>query len=83
MGSDYRFFHELVERVGLARLEVEPANSLIINILLPLIPWILIFSFIWFFVRSSRKRHSRTQLVISGPGRWIPDPPAPQQAAPQ
>jgi preprotein translocase subunit YajC len=79
MGSDYRFFHEIVERVGLARFEVEPGNNLVINILLPLVPWLLIFGFVWFFIlRPLRQRSSNRQLIISGPGRWIPDPPAPQ-----
>jgi ATP-dependent Zn protease len=82
MGSSYQFFHELVDRIGLAKLAVEPNNSLVINILLPLIPWLLIFSFVWFLIRSSRKRHSGNQLVISGPGRWIPDAPATTLQAP-
>jgi ATP-dependent Zn protease len=53
------------------------ANNYLVNILLPLIPWLLIFGFIWFFVFRQLRRTTRQQCLIAptGPGRWIPDPP--------
>lgn len=33
-----------------AQVTVDNNSSLLVNILVPLIPWLLIFGFIWFFV---------------------------------
>jgi cell division protease FtsH len=44
-------FHEWLHRHrGDAKVEIKNNNSYVINILLPVIPWLLIFAFIWFFV---------------------------------
>src|SRR4051794_21665767 len=44
-------FHEWLHRHrGDAKVEIKNNNSYLVNILLPVIPWLLIFAFIWFFV---------------------------------
>jgi ATP-dependent Zn protease len=60
------------------------ANNYVLNILLPIIPWLLIFGFIWFFVFRQLRKTTRQQCLIAptGPGRWIPDPPPPTGPAP-
>jgi ATP-dependent Zn protease len=77
MGADWEFVKWLLDKSGnTARVEVHSANNYVINILLPLIPWLLIFGFIWFFVfRNLRKTARQAQCVITGPGRWVPDEP--------
>jgi ATP-dependent Zn protease len=75
--GDWKFMQWLLETgQGSTRIDVRGANNYVVNILLPLIPWLLIFGFIWFFVfRNLRKTQQATRFVISGPGRWVPDEP--------
>ena len=75
--DSWPFLEWLLAHRGGAVVSVEPqANSYVLNILLPVIPWLLIFAFIWFFVFRSLRNAGRTQhTVITGPGRWVPDPP--------
>jgi cell division protease FtsH len=40
----------LMQLRGDARVEAKNESNLLMNILLPLVPWLLIFGFIWFFV---------------------------------
>jgi preprotein translocase subunit YajC len=35
---------------------VETSANLLVNVLLPLVPWFLIFAFIWFFVFRQLRR---------------------------
>jgi cell division protease FtsH len=48
--ADWQFTQYINERRQNAEVRVENRQNLLINILLPLIPWILIFAFIWFFI---------------------------------
>jgi ATP-dependent Zn protease len=76
--GDWAFIQWLLEHRRGADVYVRGQNSLVTNILLPLIPWLLIFGFIWFFVfRPLRKSTSikPTQVLITWPGRWVPDEP--------
>ena len=80
MSGNWQFVQWLIEtgRGASAVVEVRSQNNLLANIVVPLIPWLLIFSFIWFFVfRQLRKagKTNQTTAVITGPGRWIPDEP--------
>jgi len=43
-------FRELLKTKVTTRIEVDNRDSFWVNILLPFIPWLLIFGFIWFFV---------------------------------
>ena len=40
----------LLDHAGNAKVEAENGNSFLLQFVVPLIPWILIFGFIWFFV---------------------------------
>ncbi len=52
MGSaSWDFVKDIIEKASATtRVEVENNNNLILQFVLPLIPWLLIFGFIWFFV---------------------------------
>jgi ATP-dependent Zn protease len=79
MGSNWDFVRWLLENSrGTATVEIRNANNVLVNILLPLIPWLLIFGFIWFFVFRQLRKTScikTAQAVATGPGRWVPDEP--------
>ena len=79
MGGNWGFVQWLLqEGRGTTRIQVRSGSNLVTNILVPLIPWLLIFAFIWFFVfRQLRKagQTTRNQVIITGPGRWVPDGP--------
>jgi len=71
-------FRWIMDHKASAVVEAENNQNLLINILVPLIPWLLIFGFIWFLVTRSLRGACRAQhVVLTGPGRWVPDPPAP------
>lgn len=75
---DWAFTEWLTKNSNGADVRFQSSNSLIINILLPLIPWLLIFAFVWFLVLRALRKAQETrapQLVITGPGRWVPDEP--------
>jgi len=48
--SNGAYLAELRKKSTDARLEAQNNSNLLMNILVPLIPWLLIFVFIWFFV---------------------------------
>jgi len=75
--DSWAFMEWLLANRGGAVVSVEPQSAgVVANILLPVIPWLLIFGFIWFFVfRQLRHAGRGQQVVIAGPGRWVPDPP--------
>ncbi len=75
--ADWAFVKEIDARTGDAKVYVENDDSLLVNILLPLIPWLIIMSFVWFLIRRLAARpQPGPQLIVAGPGRWIPDTPA-------
>lgn len=55
-------------------VQAEPTNGILSNIILPLIPWILILGFLWFFVfRQLRKNGAQRQpmplVTVNSEGR--------------
>jgi cell division protease FtsH len=65
-------FLELLKANKPTRISAEEKNNFWISMFLPLIPWILIFGFIWFFVfppapRRRRGQHARQLRQIQGP----------------
>ena len=84
MGENWAFVNWVLSNRGSATVSVAETNdSVVMNILLPVIPWLLIFSFIWFGVFRQLRKAGKNQVVITGPGRWVPDPPiGPPAAAP-
>ncbi|MEO6434361.1 MAG: AAA family ATPase, partial [Tepidisphaeraceae bacterium] len=58
----------LVKR-GNAKVTVENSPNLLLNILVPLIPWLLIFGFIWFFVFRQLRNSSGAGGMLGNFGR--------------
>ena len=79
MSCDWNFVRWLLDKTGdTTTVDVRSTNNYVPNILLPLVPWVLIFGFIWLFVIRPLRPTRRTgpaQILISGPGRWVPDEP--------
>jgi cell division protease FtsH len=48
--SNGAYLVDLMNKRGATKVEAKNQSSLLMNILLPLVPWLLIFGFIWFFV---------------------------------
>ncbi len=68
----FEFTKYLIEIQGpskTTRIEVEGGNSLLINILLPLVPWLLIFGFIWFFVFRQLRNSAGAGGMLGNFGR--------------
>jgi len=51
------------------KFEFKQNNNLVINLLLPLIPWLLIFGFIWFFVFRQLRNSSGAGGMLGNFGR--------------
>ncbi len=47
LSGNWEFVQRLMEH---ADVRVDQGGNLLMNLLLPLVPWLLIFAFIWFFV---------------------------------
>jgi cell division protease FtsH len=60
---------ELLSRKGNAEITIDDSQSLLINLLLPLIPWLLIFGFIWFFVFRQLRSSSGAGGMLGNFGR--------------
>jgi ATP-dependent Zn protease len=89
--SNWQFTQWVLDNATGARVSADSGGSLLMNIVVPLIPWALIFGFIWFFVfRQLRGQSVRgqqpTPVYIVNPGSpaaapgsvaGVP-PPAPQ-----
>jgi cell division protease FtsH len=54
---------------GQTRWEVKDTNSILVNFLLPFIPWLLIFGFIWFFVFRQLRNSAGAGGMLGNFGR--------------
>jgi ATP-dependent Zn protease len=73
MGSNWAFVQWVLDNSNGATVNTDSGGSLLMNIVVPLIPWVLIFGFIWFFVfRQLRGQAGRPQqpwpVVVVNPG---------------
>ncbi|HEY2589502.1 MAG TPA: ATP-dependent metallopeptidase FtsH/Yme1/Tma family protein [Tepidisphaeraceae bacterium] len=71
-GSNWAFTQFLLEKSSPGTvIAAEPVNNVLNNVILPFIPWLLIFFFIWFFVfRQLRKNNASRQpmpVVVVNP----------------
>src|SRR3954462_8663989 len=48
--TDWQFTRDILDHKGTAAVNVENSQNLVLQVVIPLIPWLLIFGFIWFFV---------------------------------
>jgi cell division protease FtsH len=68
--SNWEFTQTLLEAVGkTATVQAEPTNNIIVNILLPLVPWLLILAFIWFFVFRQLRNSAGAGGMLGSFGR--------------
>jgi ATP-dependent Zn protease len=75
-GGEFATLQYLTDNAQGAKVYVENGPNLLMNILVPLIPWLLIFGFIWFFVfrqlRNVRKPGTPVEpmrvVVVNMPG---------------
>jgi len=71
MSQSWSFLQWLLDHRMDAEVRVENNQNLLVNLLLPLVPWLLIFLFVWFFVfRQLRKASTQprpTPVYIINP----------------
>jgi hypothetical protein len=73
VAGSWPFTQWLLDNANGARIEADNGGNLLVNIVVPLIPWVLIFGFIWFFVfRQLRGQGARPPqpwpVVVVNPG---------------
>jgi cell division protease FtsH len=62
MGAQWPFAQWLISHRGQAKITATNNQSLLLQVVLPFIPWLLIFGFVWFFIfRKLRNSASRSQ----------------------
>jgi ATP-dependent Zn protease len=91
VSSDWKFNEWILANANGAQVSAETGGNVMTNIVVPLIPWLVIFGFIWFFVfRQLRAQAARGQqpmpvyVVNPGfPGSAPPPPPAVLPPTPQ
>jgi cell division protease FtsH len=67
--GDWRFIEWLNEHRGTAAVTLRNNQNLILQVLLPLIPWLLIFGFIWFFVFRQLRNSAGAGGMLGNFGR--------------
>jgi ATP-dependent Zn protease len=79
--AGWNFTEWLLENRRNATVGVRNNDNLLLNILVPLIPWLLIFGFIWFFVFRQLRAAQATKtepmrvIVVNPPSEQQPPPP--------
>ena len=78
--AGWNFTEWLLENRRNAVVGVSDDDNLLLNILIPLIPWFLIFAFIWFFVFRQLRgaqagRAEPMRVVVVNPATIEPPPP--------
>jgi cell division protease FtsH len=79
-GQDWRFVQWVLDNRSGAVVDVANNPNLLIDILVPLIPWLLIFAFLWFFVSRQMKniqaqRPPSPVYIVPPPSGTPPSPP--------
>ncbi|HEY8750517.1 MAG TPA: ATP-dependent zinc metalloprotease FtsH [Tepidisphaeraceae bacterium] len=70
MTSQWEFINKLLNATGkTADIKAEPSNNILVNILLPLVPWLLILAFIWFFVFRQLRNSAGAGGMLGNFGR--------------
>lgn len=65
--QSWPFLQWLLQNGKSANVRVETTQNLAVDLLLPLIPWLLIFAFIWFFVFRQLRTQVRNQQAHPKP----------------
>lgn len=67
--ADWQFMRDLLEKRRTAEVRVEVNQSLWLNLLLPLIPWLLIFAIIYFFIFRQLRNSAGAGGMLGSFGR--------------
>ncbi|HYO09976.1 MAG TPA: ATP-dependent zinc metalloprotease FtsH [Tepidisphaeraceae bacterium] len=67
--SSYDFVKDVLAKRGSAKVTVENNQNLLLQFILPLIPWLLIFGFIWFFVFRQLRNSAGAGGMLGNFGR--------------
>src|SRR6476620_9557540 len=67
--TDWEWVQSLARKSGSAVLRAENNQSIVINILVPLIPWLLIFGFVWFFIFRQLRNSAGAGGMLGNFGR--------------
>src|SRR5436190_5649959 len=65
----WEFVRDVLAKRGMAKVVIENNQNLVLNILVPLIPWLLIFGFIWFFVFRQLRNSAGAGGMLGNFGR--------------
>ncbi len=69
VSTDWTFTQWVLDNSGSAVVKIENSQNLLINILIPIIPWLLIFGFIWFFVFRQLRNSAGAGGMLGNFGR--------------
>jgi len=72
MSQNWTFVRWLLDQRQQANVRVENNPNLLVNLIVPLIPWILIFAFIWFFVFRALRAQQQQRAVTPIPVYIVP-----------
>lgn len=72
--ASWEFNQWLLENRHDARVSSDNSDSLLINIVVPLIPWILILAFVWFFVFRNLRKVQNVRPSQAIPVYIVPQP---------
>jgi cell division protease FtsH len=67
--SNGTYLVDLMAKRGGTKVEAKNQSNLLMNILLPLVPWLLIFGFIWFFVFRQLRNSAGAGGMLGNFGR--------------
>jgi cell division protease FtsH len=69
VSMDWAFVQAILERSGTMQLSAENPNNTLLTLIIPLIPWLLIFGFIWFFVFRQLRNSAGAGGMLGNFGR--------------
>ncbi|MBC8107386.1 MAG: ATP-dependent zinc metalloprotease FtsH [Anaerolineae bacterium] len=67
--ADYTLLKDITANGGQTAISVENSQNILIQVLVPLIPWLLIFLFIWFFVFRQLRNSAGAGGMLGNFGR--------------
>ncbi len=57
MGNEWSFVKWLLDNSNGAVVNVDSDPSLLVNFLIPLLPWLMVLGFVWFFILRPLRKH--------------------------
>jgi cell division protease FtsH len=69
VSSDFQFLNWLTQNRGMATITATNNQSLLLQVILPFIPWLLIFGFVWFFIFRQLRNSAGAGGMLGNFGR--------------